>query len=696
MSDYQGYANPYDFVKTLFEQRVQHDDVGQRLHRGDFLLLLDALNEMPAADQRDYGLRVGAWRRFIEEWPGNQVIVSCRSRDYHEKLGIPEVEIDPLDETRVQDFLRRYLPQPGLTETTWQRLQGSTLQPLISNPFYLQMLTAIVNQGGTWPASQALLFAGFVEELLRREQERHHADWPGEGPLIEALKQVAETIQPLGAGTSLPRPEFLKRIPSQVSGDDGPVILSPGVVLRLGLAATLLDTEKPAGEEKVRFYHHQLQEYFAAQALVDRFRAGEDLTAHWRAARRVNEMPDPGPLGDYEPLPPPPTTGWEEPKILAAGLVPDLAAFVAAVQAVNPVLAARCLTESGLAPPAALVDGVQQRLLADLGDRNVHLRARLAAGDALGRLGDPRFREMTVDGQRVLVPPLVRIPAGTWQIGSNWLEVWQLARQKFPAEDERPRHPVTLDSFWIGQYPVTNGEWTCFMQAGGYEDVAHWETAEAQAWLRGEEKETAALRELMDVWQALHQDPSLLDVLRQAGRGPQEIEGWRRIGQMEESDARSLFSQSYGTRRRDQPHFWDDARFNNPSQPVVGITWFEARAYCHWLDGVLRQAQEQGQVPAETLPAGHAVRLPTEAEWERAARGPRGWKYPWGNGWDADKANSFEGHVLRTSAVGAYPQGVSAEGAYDSGRPRIGHECANDVRGRDRHLVTKCDWSAAR
>jgi sulfatase modifying factor 1 len=64
------------------------------------------------------------------------------------------------------------------------------------------------------------------------------------------------------------------------------------------------------------------------------------------------------------------------------------------------------------------------------------------------------------------------------------------------------------------------------------------------------------------------------------------------------------------------PPYWDDPAFNHPDQPVVAVNWFEAVKYCEWL------AQR----------TGWAVRLPTEAEWERAVRGGReGCAYPWGN-----------------------------------------------------------------
>lgn len=67
---------------------------------------------------------------------------------------------------------------------------------------------------------------------------------------------------------------------------------------------------------------------------------------------------------------------------------------------------------------------------------------------------------------------------------------------------------------------------------------------------------------------------------------------------------------------RDEPKQWRDAAFANPNQPVVGVNWFDAMAYCEWL----------------TAMRGEAWRLPTEAEWEKACRGGNAeYEFAWGN-----------------------------------------------------------------
>jgi formylglycine-generating enzyme required for sulfatase activity len=101
-----------------------------------------------------------------------------------------------------------------------------------------------------------------------------------------------------------------------------------------------------------------------------------------------------------------------------------------------------------------------------------------------------------------------------------------------------------------------------------------------------------------------------------------------------------------------QPRYWTDAKWNGAEQPVVGVSWYEAVAYCLWL----------------TERSGEQIMLPTEDQWQYAAQGNDGRAYPWGNEWDCKKCNNSVEPCKsqRTSSVRQYEgKGDSPFGVVD-------------------------------
>jgi sulfatase modifying factor 1 len=123
-----------------------------------------------------------------------------------------------------------------------------------------------------------------------------------------------------------------------------------------------------------------------------------------------------------------------------------------------------------------------------------------------------------------------------------------------------------------------------------------------------------------------------------------------------------------GTNHRTPLH-WDDPEFSHPGQPVVAVSWFDAVAYCEWLNRL----------------TGRRYRLPAEAEWERAARGGvEGKLYPWGD----EPPESLPNYAARWSAG---PEPAGRDGWNGFGVLDIGanvHEWCSDWYSPDYYAVS--------
>jgi formylglycine-generating enzyme required for sulfatase activity len=105
------------------------------------------------------------------------------------------------------------------------------------------------------------------------------------------------------------------------------------------------------------------------------------------------------------------------------------------------------------------------------------------------------------------------------------------------------------------------------------------------------------------------------------------------------------------------------------NHPVDQVSWNDAITYCQWLTQKLRDwtdaPDEFGDWLDATIRNGWSLTLPSEAEWEKAARGCDGREYPWGHTFEPDRLNAFETGIGAKSAVGAFPAGASPYGALD-------------------------------
>jgi formylglycine-generating enzyme required for sulfatase activity len=656
--------DPYTWLAQEWQLRQPNlPDFAMLFQAGRLRLLLDGLNELPHRDQADYEERVTLWQHFLQRATplGNTLLFSCRSLDYSvplnsEMIPVRQVQVEPLAPSQIEEFLILYLGERA--DEVWQALRQDNQQlSLFATPFFLRLLADQVMITGELLTSRVALLTGFVRRAMYREiQERHHRLFrPGQLLTANDVQQVihnrwANPVALPQQGVLLPKLEQLAfamqdnrsaneagqvRIPEETAHS----LLNHPLVEEIVAAAIQLNVlDKDLTRLEITYLHQLLQEYFAARVLAQEPDPAR-LAVPWQGdivkpalAELMNS------LEVSEPLPALPTTGWEETTLLAAAMTANSEQFVSELIAANLPLAARCAAAPEVQVSSRLVAKLQQALIERIGDPQADLRARIAAAEALGELGDPRFEQHTGPHGDYLLPPLVSIPAGTYTIGND--------RTQY--DDEKPAHAVEIAAFAMGIFPVTNSEYRLFIEAGGYEDERWWETEAARAWVKGETSSAGARQAGRDMQKYL-QDFSE-DVIRQQKASPDQIEFWLWLKNAPSEEVERQYEKWYPSGKiYRQPEYWDDSRFNRPTQPVVGVTWFEARAYCAWL----------------SAQSGDSYRLPTETEWEAAARGQAGREYAYGDRYDNGRCNTFETHMRRTTPVGVFPGGYTPEGIAD-------------------------------
>ncbi|MEV8634890.1 SUMF1/EgtB/PvdO family nonheme iron enzyme [Streptosporangium sp. NPDC051023] len=279
-------------------------------------------------------------------------------------------------------------------------------------------------------------------------------------------------------------------------------------------------------------------------------------------------------------------------------------------------------------------------LLVDLlEDQTFEFPLRVRIGDALGSLGDPRVEALAAVPGSFVASLVPLTPAGPITFGRRTPH--RVTREKYAKVPASPQVERLLLPFSVGLLPVTNLEYARFIRAGGYRTASYWTSGAGRNWMRNDPDFLAELRTLVEEAAEIHFQTEIL-----AGRITRE-------------DLRAV---AHRQLRRSAPLYWHHPRFNRPNQPVVGVNYWEAEAYCVWLT---RWLADNG-----CLPEGHAIRLPTEFEWEFAARRDGTGPYPWGveppsSGPRAHTMDHRNSAVGRTCAVGIFPWARWADGPLD-------------------------------
>ena len=295
-----------------------------------------------------------------------------------------------------------------------------------------------------------------------------------------------------------------------------------------------------------------------------------------------------------------------------------LAVFVIAW--VDAVPASTWHAASGSALNKAL-QPLRGRILELVETQQLTVPLRAEAADAVGVLGDPRFeasrlflwrlnRQADAANEAIHGFVRVRTPSGKFRMGHE------------KESDNKPRDVQIAHDFFIARTLTTVAQYACFVDAGGYKlGVQVW-GAQGVAWRQG-----------------------------------------KFDSQVENEDYKKWLARRTGALRL-QPWDWT-SQLAHASRPVTGVTWFEARAYARWLDTQLTSAQR-----ALLGPKRWEVRLPTENQWERAARASsltasHSERWPWGDDEKiaTQRANISGSGIGHASSVGVFA--ANAIGLHD-------------------------------
>jgi formylglycine-generating enzyme required for sulfatase activity len=568
------------------------------------IFFFDGLNEVSPL-HRD--ALVGELVRWMKAYPRHPVILTSRAQDELWRRLRAEVKqavaVQPISDEQARAYLTAHLEGRG--EALYEHLDRR-LRETARVPLLLWLIKEAGAAGESIPGNRGELYAHFVSRVLRRDTDRRM-----DAEIPERMKQraLADLAYHLSFKRRLfcPRDEAVTLVAERLGEDQSDRLI--GACQRHGLLA---------GEETVWFAPHQtVQEHFAARALLD-VAAHEWQMSNWarikRAGRRLLTREGVGLVGlttdDW----------WMESFVQLAGLVHDADRLAAEVARVNPWLAWWCV-EEGRGVGEKTREAVASRSVGLLASEQVADRRRAVA--ALARMRNervvqPLFRaagDADAEVAGVALQALLELGEAARRGGEEALRgtdrrSWHGALRYLGARPDDPLWGEVPDRVW----PEVLGLYLVWVPPGPF--------------LMGSDKDRDTGVDENELPQHQVTLPGYW-----IGRYPVTVAQFR------------AFVQASGHQRRDSRSLDGE-----DDHPVQYVTWHDAWAYCRWLG-------EKTGLP---------VALPTEAEWEKAARGTEGRIYPWGDERPDESRCNFGNQVGGTTPVGRYsPRGDSPYGCAD-------------------------------
>lgn len=665
---------PLDWLKKKWENRFDKESgisFASSLKERRLVFLLDGFNEIPFSNSEERRKWMLRWRACIHDdlliHPRVKVVVACRSRDNQINFGSEDnpattATLAPLDRASILDMARRssfagYLKLKEAFE------HDSSLEYLYRTPYTLHDFLEI-NKGPV-PRTQSEVFWRRIASAVEREREIANPIIGGPwlpDDLVYELLNAKNSRSAVAALRSIPLFQALGALAFWMSdgGTDGGQHRSAVNLLeefnlwleKDGMFPQDIEIYQFRGlaedfsiiienEGYLKFSHQSLQDFFCVvgeprQRIL--YQATLDSAEFESLLEPIDQALKSMVPGDV--LQVVPSTGFEE--SLARLVEIDASAVPLAVNA-NPWLMAEIIGKD-----VDYYSDDVERLIGILEAKTSYeqdVRVRLASLWALGLIGWGGSRV-----SRLPSPEMVEIEGRTWRLGVTKAQARELNLSAY--QRAKRKH---VSTFSIGVYAVSNREFEVFRNADGYEQERFW-SCDGWRWRCGHEPEGDVYSRWIERRNRVAADKlKPVRLLREGKASVVEAAAILRFAKMSDDEIAAYVKALVG-KKVHAPAFWNVPRYNNPLQPVVGVSFFEAEAYCNWLS-------------EET---GSKYRLPNEAEWEAAALScwvgegggdlavgeitqPATWVEAWGN--------SAEMHLGRPSPMGALATGNTCNGA---------------------------------
>jgi formylglycine-generating enzyme required for sulfatase activity len=624
---------------------------------GHAFVILDGLDEVKEYALNDVRSAISG---LLELNNSTKIVATCRTFDYrrtspNRRLPIRrEVEILPYREKERLTYIDqwysaatrvgRFTPHQAaeLQGALRKELSNPDIAELAGSPLLLALLTLIHSEEAKLPDTRAVVCERAVTYMLadsaKWRMREANASTVASAPVLSLAIEVAHEIhvreetdveQSLVGITRSEIELCAEKICSSIrAADEGRKAPSPTDLVARLLGGHGLVVERSF--DAYGFVHRSFQEFLAGQY----YSAGAHQTAalskgsssHWREPFRL--------MASY--------TGHAGENIYYILALIEGLCFGALSSPASKELSGEMLAEIGrrrlalrqfdevLREPSSGDGGglwarVRDELASHVEDFALSLEIRERSASAVSQLGDHRFPS----GNLWRAPQLIKLETSAFKVPAG-ISSNPAVR---PTALRRATVPAPA-SYSIGRYPVTNAEFRQFIEADGYANARYWPGSFAEGWVSGD---PAVLAILQEHWLTTVHEHHAKEI---------------RDGEINERDLVEEGRRRIAPRR--EPFYWTDRRFNSMNQPVVGLNYWECVAYCMWLTDELR---DRG-----LMASGAGVRIPTESEWEWAARGaPDSRTYPWGEQWSDELAHVSTNllKLRRPSAVGIYPPGWS-------------------------------------